>query len=67
MEADAVAILADHDVEGHAVWLWGTLAALGWLDLVLLRLVMFRDVDLPSHAGPPPAVHATSHRFATPA
>jgi hypothetical protein len=36
MEADVVVILVDYDVEGYAIWLWGTLATLGWLDLVSL-------------------------------
>lgn len=47
MEADSLTILADHDVEGYAIWLWGTLAALGWLELVPLRLAMLKDIDLP--------------------
>lgn len=41
-------ILADHNLEGQAVLLWGTLATEGWLPLLPLRLVMFRDLDLPT-------------------
>ena len=39
-------ILVDHDIEGLAVMLWGTLAAEGWLELVPVELVMFTDVGL---------------------
>ncbi len=41
-------ILVDHDIEGHAVILWGALAAEGWLDLIDVELVMFSDVGLPT-------------------
>ena len=51
MEADSLTILADHDVEGYAIWLWGTLAALGWLELVPLRLAMLKDIDLPADSA----------------
>jgi hypothetical protein len=40
-------ILVDHDIEGLAVMLWGTLVAEGWLELVSFELVMFTDVRLP--------------------
>ena len=40
-------ILADHNIEGDAEKLWGTLASTGWLNLLPLRLVMFEEVGLP--------------------
>ncbi|NCC36524.1 MAG: ACP S-malonyltransferase [Chloroflexia bacterium] len=40
-------ILADHNIEGQALLLWGTLGAAGWLELVPLRLVRFVEVGLP--------------------
>jgi hypothetical protein len=42
-----IVVLVDHNMEGHAVLLWGALAAEGWLDLVSLRLMTFREVGLP--------------------
>jgi predicted nuclease of predicted toxin-antitoxin system len=42
-----IKILADHDIEGYAVTLLGTLAAEGWLELIPLELVTFDDVGLP--------------------
>jgi hypothetical protein len=42
-----ITILVDHNVEGQATLLWGTLAADGWLELVPLRLVTFAQVGLP--------------------
>jgi hypothetical protein len=39
-------ILADYNLTGQAGWLWGTLAAGGWLDLTPLRLATFEDVAL---------------------
>lgn len=39
-------VLVDLNMEGHAVLLWGTLAAEGWLDLVPLQLVTFPEVGL---------------------
>jgi hypothetical protein len=43
-----VTVLADHNLEGQAVLLWGTLATEGWLTLLPLRLVMFHEVGLPA-------------------
>jgi hypothetical protein len=43
----ALTLLADHDVEGQVILLWGTLAAEGWLSLLPLQLVTFKDVGLP--------------------
>lgn len=42
-----ISVLVDHNMEGQAILLWGTLAAQGWLDLVPLRLVTFAEVGLP--------------------
>lgn len=42
-----IKILADHDIEGYAVTLLGTLAAEGWLELIPLEMVTFDDVGLP--------------------
>lgn len=42
-----ITVLVDHNMEGHAILLWGTLAAEGWLDLVPLRLMTFGEVGLP--------------------
>lgn len=43
-----ITILSDHDIEGKVFLLWGTVAATGWLEMLPLRLVRFRDVGLPS-------------------
>ncbi len=40
-------ILADHNLEGQAVLLWGTLARQGWVELLELQLLTFVDVGLP--------------------
>ena len=40
-------MLVDHNIEGHALLLWGTLTAEGWPDLVVLRMVTFPQVGLP--------------------
>jgi predicted nuclease of predicted toxin-antitoxin system len=39
-------LLVDHDIEGCAVLLWGSLIAGGWLELVEIDFVMFTTVDL---------------------
>jgi hypothetical protein len=39
-------VLVDHNIEGQAILLWGTLAADGWLELVPLRLATFAEVGL---------------------
>lgn len=46
-----IPILVDHNVEGQATLLWGTLAAEGWLGLLPLQLVRFADVGLPPGAS----------------
>lgn len=42
-----ITILADHNIEGQSLLLWGTLGAAGWLELIPLRLVRFGEVGLP--------------------
>ncbi len=42
-----ITVLTDHDIEGYAVLLWGTLASMGWLELFPLKLLTFADVNLP--------------------
>ena len=39
-------LLVDHDIEGYAVLLWGSLLAEGWLELVEIDFVMFTTVGL---------------------
>src|SRR5215216_1533014 len=41
-----ITLLADHNIEGQALLLWGTLSAAGWLDFVSIRLVYFTDAGL---------------------
>ena len=40
------ALLADHNVEGHARILLSTLQALGWADTLDIRVVTFAEVEL---------------------
>jgi hypothetical protein len=42
-----ITILVDHNIEGQAVMLWGTLAAERWLELLPIQLVALTDVGLP--------------------
>jgi hypothetical protein len=42
-----ITILVDHNIEGQAVMLWGTLAAGGWLALLPMTMVQFAEVGLP--------------------
>jgi len=42
-----ITVLVDHDIEGQAMALWGTLAAEGWLELFPLGLAMFEKTGLP--------------------
>ena len=39
-------LLVDHDIEGYAVLLWGSLIAEGWLELAEIDFVMFTTVGL---------------------
>jgi hypothetical protein len=41
-----ITILVDHNIEGQAVLLWGTLGAGGWLGVIEMRMVRFDDVGL---------------------
>ncbi len=41
-----ITILIDHDIEGQALTLWGTLAAEGWLTLLPMQLATFAQVGL---------------------
>jgi hypothetical protein len=40
-------VLVDHNLEGQATLLWGTLAAEGWLELMPLRLASLSELGLP--------------------
>jgi hypothetical protein len=42
-----ITILVDHNIEGQAMMLWGTLAAGGWLALLPMTMARFAEVDLP--------------------
>jgi hypothetical protein len=42
-----ILILVDHNMEGQATLLGGTLLTEGWLDLLPIRLVTFTEVGLP--------------------
>lgn len=41
-----ITVLADHNIEGQAIALWGTLSAEGWLEMLPLRLVTFAQLGL---------------------
>jgi hypothetical protein len=43
--------LIDHNLEGHALLLSGSIASLGWLDLLPIRFVMFEEVQLAVTSG----------------
>jgi predicted nuclease of predicted toxin-antitoxin system len=43
---EPIRFLSDHDIEGYAQLLWGTLASVGWLDLMRLELTTFREIGL---------------------
>lgn len=38
--------LVDHNLEGHTLLLSGSIASLGWLDLLPIRFVTFEEVEL---------------------
>lgn len=46
ISSGAIAILIDHNIEGQAAWLWDTLEAEGWLEIIPVEMVMFTDVGL---------------------
>jgi len=41
-----ITFLADHNIEGQALSLWGLLAKEGWLELISIQLVTFTDIGL---------------------
>jgi predicted nuclease of predicted toxin-antitoxin system len=47
----SLTVLADHNLEGQALLLWGTLASEGWLELIRLRLVTLAEVGLAADAN----------------
>ncbi len=38
--------LIDHNIEGQATWLWGTILAEGWLDWIEIQFITFEQVKL---------------------
>ncbi|MGE5660476.1 MAG: ACP S-malonyltransferase [Actinomycetota bacterium] len=38
--------LIDHNIEGQATWLWGTIVAEGWLDWIEIQFITFEQVKL---------------------
>jgi len=40
-------ILADHNIEGHAMLFWGLLQAEGWTDLLEIKLTLFESLGIP--------------------
>ncbi len=46
-----ITVLADRNIEGQSLVLWGILAKEGWLDMIPARLAMFKDVGLPFTAS----------------
>jgi hypothetical protein len=38
--------LIDHNLKGHSLVFFGTIASQGWLDIVPIQFVTFTDVDL---------------------
>ena len=41
-----ITLLIDHNIEGQAIMLWGTLGAEGWPELLLMRMVTFAEAGL---------------------
>ena len=51
--------LIDHNIEGYAILLLGTITAGGWLEIVPIEFVMFEQVGLAINASDmPPARYA---------
>jgi hypothetical protein len=46
-----ITVISDHDIEGHAELLWGTIAATGWFDTLSAQLVRFADVELAQNSN----------------
>ena len=40
-------VLVDHNIEGHAIALYGSIASQGWLDILPIQFVTFEEVGLP--------------------
>lgn len=51
MDTEPVRFLSDHDIEGYAQLLWGTLASAGWLELMPLELNTFYEIELPINSN----------------
>ena len=45
-----ISVLADHNLEGQADQLWGTLVGRGWLEVVPLQLFRLADLGLPDNS-----------------
>ena len=41
-----IRFLADHNIEGQAEILWGTIVSEGWVEIFSLRLLTFADIGL---------------------
>lgn len=46
-----ITFLADYNLEGPALRLWGTIYAAGWLEAGPLQLLTFADVGLPEDSS----------------
>ena len=46
-----ITLLADHNVEGHARLLLGALQALGWVELLDLRIANFAELGLAANSS----------------
>lgn len=46
-----ITVLVDHNLEGQATLLWGTLAADGWLDLVTITMARLSDHGLSTESS----------------
>ncbi len=44
-------LLADHNMEGQAVWLWDTILKIELPDIIDMRMVMFADIGLPENSN----------------
>jgi len=40
--------LIDHNLKGHALVFFGTIASQGWLDIVSVQFVTFTELDIPT-------------------
>jgi hypothetical protein len=43
--------LVDHNLEGHAMLLLGSITSQGWLDLFPIRLIVLEEVELPTNSS----------------